>query len=56
LADELKRQMPDRVNDVRLIQSSGGVFEIRNGDQVIFSKKQLGRFPNEGEIARNLQA
>jgi selenoprotein W-related protein len=33
-----------------LIQSSGGVFEIEYGGNLVFSKKNLGRFPNEGEV------
>ena len=31
--------------------SSGGVFEVTLNGSLIFSKKQLGRFPNDGEIA-----
>jgi selenoprotein W-related protein len=54
LAEELRRAFPDRVNDVELIKSGGGVFEVRNGDQLIFSKRQLGRFPEPGEIERQL--
>jgi selenoprotein W-related protein len=56
LAEELRRAFPDRVNDVELIKSGGGVFEVRNGDQLIFSKRQLGRFPEPGEIERQLAA
>lgn len=33
-----------------LIQSSGGVFEIERDGQLVFSKKQLNRFPEEGEV------
>jgi len=33
-----------------LIESSGGVFEIELNGKLIFSKKKLGRFPEEGEI------
>jgi selenoprotein W-related protein len=41
---------------VRLIPGSGGVFEVRNGQQLLFSKRQLGRFPNEGEVVATLKA
>jgi selenoprotein W-related protein len=44
------------VSDVRLIPGSGGVFEVRNGQQLLFSKRQLRRFPNEGEILATLRA
>jgi selenoprotein W-related protein len=33
-----------------LIPSSGGVFEIEYGGNVVFSKKNLGRFPDQGEV------
>jgi selenoprotein W-related protein len=37
-----------------LIKSRGGVFEITVGGELIFSKKELGRFPQPGEIEREL--
>jgi selenoprotein W-related protein len=36
---------------VELIASSGGVFEVVADGTLIFSKKQLGRFPEENEVA-----
>jgi len=33
-----------------LIKSSGGVFEVSLNNSLIFSKKELGRFPNENEV------
>ena len=38
------------VEQVELIESSGGVFEITVNGDLIFSKKELGRFPNLNEI------
>ena len=38
-----------------LIESSGGVFEIKANGHLIFSKKQLGRFPNPGEIVQFIE-
>jgi selenoprotein W-related protein len=35
---------------VELIAGSGGVYEISVDGRSIFSKKQLGRFPEDGEI------
>lgn len=35
-----------------LVESSGGVFEVEKDGTLIFSKKRLGRFPDDGEIAR----
>ena len=56
MAAELKRALPERVRDVELIPSSGGVFEVRSGSQLVYSKRQLGRFPEEGEVLRRLQS
>jgi len=41
---------------VTLLSSSGGVFEVKVDDMLIFSKKSLQRFPEEGEITLLLQA
>ena len=38
------------VADIKLISSGGGVFEITLDNELIFSKKSLGRFPDDGEI------
>lgn len=39
-----------------IIQSSGGVFEVEDGGRLIFSKKALGRFPEEHEVLGIIQA
>jgi selT/selW/selH-like putative selenoprotein len=36
--------------EVAYKKSGGGVFEITAGDRLVFSKKQLGRFPADEEI------
>jgi selT/selW/selH-like putative selenoprotein len=49
LRDDLEDAFKDRVDEfsVELIQSSGGVFEVMVNDHLqVFSKKQVGRFPN----------
>ena len=33
-----------------LIKGMGGVFEVSVNDNLLYSKKDLGRFPNENEI------
>jgi selenoprotein W-related protein len=48
LADELKKEFGV---EVELIPASGGVFEVVYQGKLLFSKKELGRFPNEGEVA-----
>lgn len=37
--------------DVELIASSGGVFEVTVDGNLLFSKKSLNRFPEDGEVA-----
>jgi selenoprotein W-related protein len=44
------------VNDVELIKGSGGVFDVRLGNTLIFSKHQVGRFPETSEIAQKLRS
>lgn len=36
--------------DVQLIASEGGVFEVVVDETLIYSKKKLNRFPEEGEV------
>ncbi|MBA2278234.1 MAG: SelT/SelW/SelH family protein [Chloroflexia bacterium] len=46
----------DRLPDgVHIVPSSGGVFEISLGDEVVFSKKKAGRFPENSEIDEALE-
>lgn len=35
---------------VNIIPSSGGVFEVKLDDKLIFSKKESDRFPNDNEV------
>jgi selT/selW/selH-like putative selenoprotein len=39
-----------------LVRGDGGVFEVRAGGATVFSKKQAGRFPSEGEVLEALRA
>ena len=47
---ELKNNFPQA--DISLISSGGGVFEISLNGDLIFSKKALNRFPENGEIKK----
>ncbi len=40
---------------VTLIESSGGRFEVVHNGKLIFSKKQMHRFPQHSEIFEALQ-
>ncbi len=50
LAEALLRNYKNDVGQVTLIPSSGGVFEVVVNDNLVFSKKDLGRFPENLEI------
>ena len=39
----------------KLIESSDGAFEIRANDNLIFSKKELHRFPNPNGIIQFIE-
>jgi selT/selW/selH-like putative selenoprotein len=53
LAAELKEVFPGC--EVRLIPSSGGVFEVKLDGELIFSKKALRRHAEPGEVVRLVQ-
>lgn len=36
--------------EVKLLPSEGGVFEVVVDGNLIYSKKELNRFPEEGEV------
>jgi selenoprotein W-related protein len=42
--------------DCDLVASGGGVYEVSVDDKLIFSKKKLGRFPNDGEILKLIRS
>jgi len=42
--------------EVELLASSGGVFEVVVDGKLVFSKKTLNRFPEEGEVVHLLGA
>ncbi len=56
LANEILEKYGTDVKELNLIPSGGGVFEvIKNGD-LIFSKKSLDRFPDDGEVMNLIES
>jgi selT/selW/selH-like putative selenoprotein len=45
---ELKREFPDA--EIRLVPSSGGVFEVKVDGNLVFSKRALRRHAQPGEV------
>jgi len=39
-----------------LIKGSGGVFEVKLGDKLVFSKKDVGQFPDEDQLLKDIAA
>ncbi len=48
----MQQEFDRELDEVELIAGSGGIFEIAVDGTLIFSKKQLHRFPEPGEIVR----
>jgi selenoprotein W-related protein len=53
LAAEIKQAFPDA--DIRLLESSGGLFEVTVDGSLVFSKKATRRHAQPGEVLRALQ-
>lgn len=52
MAEELVEQFKGSITEIKLLPSGGGVFEVMLDDKLIFSKKELDRFPESGEISK----
>lgn len=50
LAQELLTTFEDDLYSVALRPGTGGIFEIHLNQQLIFSRKQAGRFPESKEV------
>lgn len=50
LTDQLLTHFGTKIGEFTLIPSSGGVFEVTIDGDLIYSKKALGRFPEDGEV------
>lgn len=56
MAEEILKAKKNEVKSLRLVPSSGGVFEVKAGGRTIFSKKQTGRHAEPGEVVKALEA
>ena len=50
LANELLEKYGTNIASLTMQPSGGGVYEITKDDTLIYSKKKLDRFPDDGEI------
>lgn len=53
LEEEIKAVYRDA--KIETIESSGGVFEVEVNEKLIFSKLRLERFPEDGEILKEIE-
>ena len=52
---ELKANYPD--SNIKLIDGSGGIFDVKCNGKLIYSKKNIEkrRFPDEGEVTKLIE-
>lgn len=50
MAQELLTTFESDIARVSLVPGSGGIFEVRLNGEVIFSRKEAGRFPESKEL------
>jgi selenoprotein W-related protein len=56
LTAELVKAFESEIKSISLLPSSGGVFEVTVNDELIYSKKSLGRHANAGEVRNAVAA
>ena len=50
LAGDLLKQFESQIERLELLPSDGGRFEVRVNEELVFSKKELGRHAGPGEV------
>jgi len=50
LASVFLENKKNSISELRILPSTGGVFEVQVDGKLIFSKKEVGRFPTPEEI------
>lgn len=52
LATELLKNFEPQIESIALVPGMGGRFEVTVNDQVLFSKAELGRHAEPGEVVK----
>jgi selenoprotein W-related protein len=55
LADHLVRQFKQNIDELTLLPSDGGRFEIKVNDEMIYSKLSTGEFPENLTIEEEVR-
>ncbi len=50
MAQELLTTFQDEIGEVALVPGTGGVFEVRAGDDLVWSRAEKGGFPDIKEL------
>ena len=56
MAEAILGKFEHYIDDLTLIPSKGGVFEVIVGDELVFSKLELGRHAEIGEVVDAVDA
>lgn len=52
--EDLLVEFEDRIGEIALFPSSGGVFEVAVNGDLVFSKYRLNRLPEDEELVRKV--
>lgn len=55
MATRLLNTYRSGIKDLKLIPGGGGVFEVEVNGQLVYSKKAVGKFPDEQVLVGDLQ-
>ncbi len=50
LAESVLVEFGPDIRSLTLVPSGGGIFDVRIGDELVYSKDALGKFPTNDEI------
>lgn len=56
MTEKILLEYKQNVDQLTLIPSSGGVFEVYQNDEKIYSKNETGDFPNEDSVIEQLRS
>jgi selenoprotein W-related protein len=56
LAGQILNTFKQKVSELKLIPASGGCFEFKANDELIYSKLATGAFPDERTMLEQVQA
>ena len=55
MAQELLTTFGTDLQEVALVPGTGGIFDIHLNDELLFSRKQAGRFPESKELKQRVR-